>query len=235
MRLMKTVARRVALNLSESKRFATINVGYPVNSNGQATQWFVRNVFAGSLGQGTNSFSVIGSEIQHPMLKVKFVFRVPFGSLNGDNPQNLGTVSLNMVLLATNDQIGNLSDIPTQYGLSPFNALNWFYNTDGHKPTFNGNNVRVLKRWQRRTNPQLVTANGPTTLVRGSFSYRWKRKLTYEDVATVPAAGGPASSNILKGWNYYLLMGYALPNSQISVLGSAPSINMDSFLYFKDP
>lgn len=235
MRLMKSVARKVTLSLAESKRFTTLNVPIPTNSNGNATQWFVRNVFAGTLATGTGSYSIIGSEIQHPMLKVKFTARVNYATLFSDNPLNVGTVSFNMALIATNDQIGNTTDTPSQYGLSPFSGLNWFYNQDGHKPTFNGNNVKVLKTWTKRTNPMVTTTNGPNNIVKGTMSYRWKRKLTYEDIATIPTSGGPTSANILKGWNYYLLYGYALPTFQTSSLTSQSVFSVDSFLYFKDP
>lgn len=234
---MKRVARRVALNLSESKRFATLNVAFPTSSNGNATQWYVRNVFSGSLGQGTGSFSIIGSEIQTPLLKVKFTGRVNFGALNADNPDNMATVTLNMFLIATNDQIGNTTDTPTQYGLSPFSGLNWFYSNDGHKPTFNGNNVKVLKSWSRRVHPEVIagtTARG-IKIVRGNLRYRWRRKLTFEDTAGIPASGGPTSANVLKGWNYYLIAGYGLSSFLSTSLTAAPSMQMDSFLYFKDP
>lgn len=235
MRLMKRVAKRVALSLTESKRFALLNESFITTMPAAtSTTWFVRNIFAPP-GQNVLSSGIIGSEIVNPLLKLKFNYTVNWGLLRSDNLGNYGTVRLNLFLIAVNEQYD--FTVPTRYATitpSPF----WFINSNGHRVTLNGNNVKVLKKWSRRvTPPPLAQEAGiPMGIVNipGTLKYRWKRKLTYEDSGISMQDGGFSSSNILRGWNYYILAGAATQTAVVGAINT-PQLEMDSFLYFKDP
>lgn len=241
--MVARVAKRVSLGLSESKRFAIINEGYnTVLTTTAQSQWYYRSVFA-PLGapsnQGGTSYNIVGNEIQQPMMKLKFRCVVPWGSLYSDNAANFGSVGFTVMLVASNEQLA--ATTPASYAsLTP--DPGWFYNSIGWHPTMNGNNVKVLKKWTKLVipEPQGVGLTGVsiagTTLIRGSLRYRWKRKLTFEDTPPPPAQGGPNISRVLRGWNYYLLVGVTTlgPYGSTTIAGP-PSLAMDSFLYYKDP
>ncbi len=247
MRLMKTVARRVAKNLAETKRYARVlETASVLPSTTAASQWSFRHVFAplaapfstGGAGQGAASFQFVGNEIVDPMLKLKFSWYLNWEQIRR-TVANYGTIGLNVALVAMNDYV-------TAGGTSFINAatignFDWFYNPDAYNPTFNGNNVRVLKKWSRMVTPDQL---GPTAVqgnqvVRGRLSYRWRRKLTFEDQNVVPQFGGPAVSPILRGWNYYIITGYRgfgnWGGTSAGVPDAFPQCIMDSFLYYKDP
>lgn len=233
---MKRVAKRVTLSLVESKRFAIINEGYNNILTSAPNQWTIRNIFA-PLGQGVTSSAIVGSEIVNPLLKLKFTCKVDFSSLQAGRPKNYGTVAFNVFLVAANEQFRSNTGLPVAYGsLTP--DPGWFYQTNANRPTLNGNNVKVLKKWSRRVTPNQVVAGGSQGIVNlnGSMKYRWKRKLTFEDEAGVPSTGGPQSSKILRGWNYYILVGTGVNTDYNDLpVDQYPTVAMDSFLYFKDP
>lgn len=234
MRLMRKVARRVTLGLAEAKRFAILNEDYTLlQSTNANSQWFLRNVFS-PLGQGTASFQIVGNEIVAPFLKLKFSFVVDFGRLRGDNASNYNTVGLTVMLIAANEQ--HSITAPMSYGNLSGNP-HWFYSNDGYRPTMNGNNVKVLKKWNRQITPPVNntgTMEG-ARVVNGTLKYRWKKKLTFEDLGPPPTTGGPARASVLRGWNYYILVGTGVFASYTSALSAPPDCYMDSFLYFKDP
>lgn len=240
---MKSVARRVTLSLCETKRFAIINeLLTPLPINGSTSQWFYRSVFT-PLGGGYTSFTIVGNEIVAPLLKVKFYFGVPWHRLVGNTngyQDRYEAVGLNFMLIATNDQ-DVTSGVVRNYPNTVYDIDNWFYNDNGIQPTLNGNNVKVLKKWHKTVNPEVLGQNeGPpygVKLYNGRLSYRWKRKLTFEDVpGAPPGTGGPQRDAILRGWNYYLLVGYKVNSLSPTVSTySNPFCIADSFLYYKDP
>ena len=157
-----------------------------------------------------------------------------FAALQSDNAINYATVGFNVMIVASNEQLSLTT--PSNFStLSP--DPGWFYQRNGYKATMNGNNVKVLKKWHKKYTPDQVVAGGSQGIVTisGSMKYRWKRKLTYEDLSTIPGTGGPASTTILRGWNYYILCGTQVNTNYASALTAPPVIVMDSYLYFKDP
>lgn len=246
MRLMRTVARRVALSLSEAKRFTVLNeVFAPLGASALQYQYAVRNVFAPipvAAGSAAGaSYSRIGSEIVDPLLKLKFSWR--FNWANANASTYWGPVFLHVYLVAANDAstfpLNGVSIYPDGIAGDP----GWLLQTNPARPTLNGNNVKVLKAWHRKMQPPpSVAGTGGTDgviaqyfgrgNVNGKMTYRWKRKLTYEDF--VPLSANPSSGNQLRGWNYYILTGWGI-NDQTLGMSQAPICNVDSFLYFKDP
>jgi len=234
---MRTVARREALRVAESKRFAVINentlANQPTNSS---AQWAIKSVFS-QLQTGALSYQVVGNEIQHPLLKLKFVCRGDFGAIRADQPINYGTIAFNVMLIATNDARFSAGVGTSFTNTSLISGFDWFYQQSGYYPTMNGNNVKVLKRWHRKVTPDQTTVStaGGSFTISGSLKYRWKRKLTYEDAAGAPGVGGPTRSTELRGWNYWILVGHQVTTNYASALTAPPIIVMDSFLYYKDP
>lgn len=236
MKMVKRVAASQALRMAETKRFAILNEVYsPAPPTNGSTQWYYRNIFA-PLDQGFSSWRVVGSEIQRPYLKIKGRFEIWWDRIIADNPLNYGYVSCHVMLVAANDALANTT--PSSYGLSS-SSLNWFYQIDAQNPTMNGNNVKVLKKWSKVIRAQQVASGTVAygrTLVNMSLKYRWKRRLTFEDSGAIPDTGGPTSARILRGWNYYILVGYGLGNNLGNVTNFGwPYIRLDSFLYYKDP
>ena len=251
MRLMRKVARRTLLNLAEAKRFSILNEQFsPAYATAQPNMWTVRNVFsvipnpAASLAVTNASWTRVGSEIVDPLLKLKFTCRVNWANFGQVGGGGYGPIYFNLMLVATTDQLANPSTV-SFYDFTASGDPGWFINPEGSKPTMNGNNVKVLKRWRRKLTPDQVgypVVSGQATSVSvigaqettGTLTYRWKRKLTYED-ATPSAAPNFPSGNTLRGWNYYILAGWWVSSGTNVISGSRPTINVDSFLYFKDP
>lgn len=247
-RRIARISKRVALKQVETKRFTILNENYsllPVDTRG--SQWSARNVFS-PLSEGVDSFNTIGNEIVSPMLKLKFSAMIDWNNVRGLN--GLGgtipgpvSVVLNVMLVAANDQYAYYT--PSLLTPGGSNQGGWFYQADGARVTLNGNNVKVLKKWTILKSPPSIypgtqaTAIAGGSLVRGKMTYRWNRKITFEDLYNLPPAnGGPDRAIITRGWNYYILVGWSLPPG--FTLGSATirpvvDFSMDSYLYFKDP
>lgn len=236
-RLMRTVARRVALNLAETKRFGLINLVSPnPTGTGRNQFWYTSPFF--SLVNGTASGDIVGAEIQNVLLKMNFRVQIPWSLLwTAASPvgSNYGTVSLMVALIATNeDSIGSA----TWTSFNPlFTPFFWMYQTDMDKPLFNGHNVKVLKQWKRTVTPDQLsaapTANTSVQIIKGKIRHRF-RKIRYEDTGTVPAIGAPPRASYTRGWNYHIIYGYGMRNTS-SNLGDHPQIASDTYLYYKDP
>lgn len=218
-----------------------VNEIYGPTSN-QSTWWNYKNVF-NTLANGTTGFQFVGNEIVNPMLKFKFKWIMNWANISSNNTGNFATAAINVLLVAANEQF--TATVATPYpAIGSTGDPGWFYQSDGYYPTMNGNNVKVLKKWSRRVTPPGLPMNTSglqplgTQYVTGKMTYRFKRKLTFEDSSIVTAIGGPARATTLRGWNYYLLVGASLPFGQGTPVGTGGSAVMpviDTFMYFKDP
>jgi len=257
MRLMKRVARTVALKLSESKRFSDINRTVFSGYVGTATfRWAYRNIFAtlpvatGALAG--SSYAIDGNEIVDPLMKVKAVCQIPFGQI-ASAAANLayGTIRVTAYLLASNDYTGpvvgggpppgtmGFSGYPTQYSSDD---PGWFLNQDGYKTTLNGNNVKVMKKWTKKYHPDIIVndTDGPYTnvglgniVLDLTFKHKFRGKYTFEDNHIGDLDSNYPRAGTLRGWNYYLLVGWAAQGG--IAYAQAPQVFMDTFMYFKDP
>lgn len=235
-RSIKSISRRVALGLAETKRFAVLNEAASANSSvvSNSYYWMFKNVFSQlsqSGGQGVQSYQFLGTEIVNPFLKLKFTWGIPWGNIYNGSAANYQSVPLCVMLVSTGD------DIATVPGFEPTinwtDTSDWFLNPDPYRVTMNGHNIRVLKKWSKMVHPDQTIAGTPqgAVVVKGRLTYRWKRKLRYQDV---PLQGNPSRQNTLAGNNYYILVSWG---TNVAVAGSSPVpyCRMDTFLYFKDP
>lgn len=253
LKLMKSVARRVALNLSEAKRFTTLNElpfgGAGVNGN---TRWSYRNVFAvlpssnGAIS-GT-SFAIDGNEIVDPMIKFKSAWRLPYWNIleTPEQVNSYSTMYMWIYLVAVNDQLSSTippsptwTGYPAQYSSTD---PGWFLTQDGVKPTLNGNNVRVIRRWHKKYTPEnLITQDitGAATVGHGTVTisihgkHKFRGKKTFEDAVFADTDSNFLRSTVLRGWNYYFLVGWGGTGSL--TFAQQPQCNLDTFCYWKDP
>lgn len=261
MRLMKSVARRVALNLSEAKRFTILNelITLPPMVDGESRQWVFRNIMsvipqAAQDGlnpntTGASSFARIGSEIVDPLMKFKGTWTIHWDDLAFNHPTAYGTVYLTVYVISTNDQFGTpgvFQNYPTGSG-NP----TWFLQPDGTRVTLNGNNVRVIKKWHRKVTPDQLYNVTPaligaepvvsSTTTRGRQSVdcviRWRKrgKVTYEDdpINAWTIDGNLVSSYYIKGNQYYILAGWETMGGVVNA--NKPNLAGDTYMYFKDP
>lgn len=243
---MARVARRVALSLPETKRFAILNENYtlPVTATSQSSAYAYRNVFS-PLVQDVTSFGVVGSELYPRILSlnIKCLVRWSDNYQWNNLTQGVVPVKFHVWLVASNEQFSAAT--PARYDYQATNNPGWFYQPASTMPRLNGNNLKVLKSWHKIVNPpSLVQGSGSTavsamTTVTGKMKYRWKRKITFEDTNTLATNQlGYISSPITRGWNYYILAGWSTPVAQdVGTLKSyTPGIIIvDSFMYYKDP
>lgn len=245
--MMRRVAKQTLLRTVESKRHAIVNENWGSTflslANAFGTSWQYVNVFS-FFSTGAQSWQVVGNEIVNPLLSVKARVWVDWNAVRQINSVvGVQDVTLTLYLVASNEQ--NIIDNPTYItvGGTGVNDVPWFYQANGLHPTLNGNNIKVLARTRKRIRPDLPQAALPATTVSGTstqtmrLKYRWKRKLTYEDIPQeFPGAGGLTRSSVLRGWNYFLLLGTNVPQRHnASLLGTAVNVNIDRFVYFKDP
>lgn len=259
MRLMKSVARRVALNLSEAKRFTTLNeLPIPPVPASVTFRWAYKNVFApipsGNGAAAGTSWAVEGNEIVDPLVKMKITFRLNFsnqiaGLLNGAYTTNYMWV----YLIASNEQVTGLlppsntwTNYPVQYASDD---PGWFLTQNPQRPTLNGNNVKILRRWSRKYTPDelFAIADATSTLnVQGlgrpqinmNCKHRFRGKKTFEDAVFGDTDSNFLRSAILRGWNFYWLVGWGIgPTAEFSPIPTTnqPSVSCDTYTYFKDP
>lgn len=247
MRLMKRVARRVTMSLCESKRFTILNEQYvPSYVTPTPFNWTLRDVFfpipqantaAGANAVGS-SYAKVGSEIVDPLVKVKGSFTVNWGLIGANNPGSLGTMHMHFYIIASTTD-SPLPGIVTNYDFTLSGDPVWFLNSDPARPTLNGNTVKVIKHVHRRVTPdQLVyTGTGPvyvgTTEIPFSLKWRKKGKLTFEEVS-VATAPNFLTSSVTRGWRYYFLAGWGTAGGALAS-AARPTIEVDSFVYYKDP
>lgn len=244
---MRRVAKQQIMNTVETKRHAIINENWSATflslANQWGTAWLYANVFS-FFGTGAQSWQVVGNEIVNPLLSVKGRIWADWNAIRQINSVvGVQDITVTLYLVASNEQM--IVDNPTivNPGGTGVNDVPWFYQANGLHPTLNGNNVKVLARTRRRLRPDLPVTAIPATAVSGTstqtfrLKYRWKRKLTYEDIpAAVPPPGGLSRSGTLRGYNYFLLMAINVPQQHnASALGTAINVSLDRFVYFKDP
>lgn len=258
MRLMKRVARRVALSLSESKRYSVVNQLVFANSGTASQHWRYKNIFAqlpvATGSTAGSSYGLEGNEVVDLMVKAKINFVVDFGAiLNQSLAQGYGTIFLHIYLISCNDFSGTSvsgapppnsvlwNTVPPQYTADD---NGWFLVQNGQNPTLNGNNVRVIRAWHKRYTPEVQYqqfATGDSNRVGYgrlwqtlNVKHKFRGKKTFEDNPYGDNDPNFPRAGILNGKNYYWLIGWG-SSSNISTAAAQPNVYMDEFLYFKDP
>lgn len=191
-------------------------------------------------GQGALQYQFIGDEILNPFFVARIQATVDWGKYaTAVTPASAPFgVILHSWIVAVNDQVA--ASAPTNMAGSTLN-LNWFLQPRGFRAQFDGDAVRVVKHWSKVVNPKnyAVTASG--SVVGGLETYRhkmvkrWKGKKQFEPIT----ASGPNTtpSVFLKGWNYYFILGYGVPDGTFVVNNSTGLVTfyVDRYMYYKDP
>lgn len=233
----------MVLNLAEAKRFTILNENFnPTYALPLRFRYTIRSVFApipvanGPQASGS-SYARVGSEIVDPLLKLKWQIRINWANYNNQ----YGSLHFNMYLVSANDIFFG-SNAVLDYGQGTSTEPGWFIQPEANRVTMNGNNVRILKKWTRHITPpvQIIqTVSGATNLLLGTqdivgkMTYRWKRKMTFEDSAPQSGPNFPSGTS-LRGNQYYILYGWGTENAALTT-AIAPLCFVDSYLYFKDP
>lgn len=188
------------------------------------------------------------------MVKAKLNFRIDFGALlNLDVTQGYGTMFLHVYILKVNDYTGTTlsgapppgsiawSGYPTAFGPDD---PGWFLVQNGQQPTMNGNNVKVVRYWKKRITPEIQYSRygtGDTSFEgRGihwatmTVKHKFRGKKTFEDNPNGDIDFNFLRSGVLRGDNYYWLVGWG-SSSSIGTGTAQPNLYMDEFLYYKDP
>lgn len=260
MKMMKRVARRVTLSLSEAKRFTVLNdAPFTPGLGPLSVRWLYKNIFAqlptatGSLAG--SSYGVDGSEIVDLLWKAKITMTMDYGSLLATISESLlayGTTYFHVYLIAANDYSSAVAAGGTPPGTltwstypAQFSATDpgWFLSQSGFRPTLNGNNCKVIRAWHKRFTPDIQfqrVASGDTgTDGRGvvhlkmDVKHKFRGKKTFEDAPLADTDANFLRAGTLRGWNYFLLCGWGLPTAVSA--SNQPGMFIDQFMYFKDP
>lgn len=247
------MARKVALGLSEAKRFVIVREQYSPTYIGSLNfQWVFRNVFSPlavlptGVGATVGSWVLNGNEFVDPLVKVKLRISADWGLLAGNAA--LDDIYIYSYVVASNDEFLN-TVVPALYPSQGSSTdPGWFQVGNRINPTLNSNNVKIIKRVKMRLSPSgnpVSYTNGDVIVGKTqrtmSYSFRLKRKMTFEDdPANMVFTTGTQFLNrrsgtgaTTRGWNYYFLNGF-MSNSSIPT-AARPIIEQDSFVYFKDP
>lgn len=251
MRLMKSVARRVALNLSEAKRYTTLNeIPIPPLVGDTNFNWGYKNVFApipsaNGSAAGT-SWAIEGNEIVDPLVKMNLTFYLNYNAIvNAINSTAYGPTYMYVYLIACNEQVAGTvppsntwSRYPTLYSATD---PGWFLNNDPTRPVLNGNNVKVIRKWRRKYNPDEMVVEGTAAINafgRPTVDFRCKHwfrgKKTFEDQVFADTDSNFLRSAVLRGWNFYWLVGYGIATGNLTA-AQQPLVRADTYTYFKDP
>lgn len=237
------MAKATLLRTVETKRWGLINEnwhGSIVDVGGPYGSWKAKNLFA-LLNNGIYGYGLNGSEIVNPFIKIKGRIWVEWNANRQINsavgPQTSYTT---VYVICANEDYAWAGPQP----VFPYTTgdVEWFYSANPVHPTLNGNNVKVLARKRIVIDPDLPIAGTGATALTGtttrtfSMKLRIKKKLTFEDDNAIPTSGGLSRAGRLKGWNYFLLVqhGVQIPVNTAAV-GNAVNMQLDTFMYFKDP
>jgi len=257
MRLMKRVARKVTLSLSEAKRFTVLNdIPFGVGSGTTTGRWRYKNLFA-QLPTATgsaagSSYGIDGSEIVDLLWKCKITFQINFGQIlagTGSSVNAYGTTFLHVYLVGANDYSsavaqggtppGTLtwSDYPAQFSADD---PGWFLTQNFNRPTLNGNNLKVIRAWHRKYTPEVqFDRMAPTDTgvdgrgvvqCRMDIKHKFKGKKTFEDAPLADTDANYLRAGTLRGWNYFLLMAWGTPAA--TVAADQPIVTLDQFMIF---
>lgn len=208
----------------------------PLPGNANFYQTYYKNIFADLL-PGANAFQLSGDELVNPMFKWKYEVNFNIDALRTLNNTGTGPMTVRwwLAVVGCNDQLGNTAAV-TAYSSSQA----WFIQENPFKLTFNGNNVRVYKKkvgqWHLPSiAPSATTSVSGLERYSGSMKFRLRKKCKYED-ALPSSGGGYLQSVYLRGMNYYLVGGWAVPSNLTgSPLASPIAFSVDQYMYFKDP
>lgn len=220
-------------------------------------RWVYKNVFAplpsGNGAAAGTSWAVEGNEIVDPLVKMKLTFTLNLnGILQALSPSTYTTNYMYVYLLASNEQVSALvppsntwSNYPTQYASDD---PGWFLTQNPQRPTLNGNNVKILRRWTRKYTPDEVfsTVDATSTIavnaggrpqINFNCKHKFRGKKTFEDAVFGDTDSNFLRSAILRGWNFYWLVGWGIgPAGGTGIpSGLQPTVTCDTYTYFKDP
>jgi len=232
----KRAAKVVLHQLAETKRFSMLNEqwsepGGPPDTT-RSWWWFYRNIVSPlfiELEDGKTP--VEGFDLSDMFLKIKYTVLQNFSMLQSAGG-GTGDTTACIVLLAATDAIANI--IPDYISGTSHLLLDWFIQQDPDRVVFNGSQVKVLMKKKIRMKWMKDESEGTpaNAWVRksGVLRYKWKgKKHTMERADD--------SLGLLKGWNYYLLVGYRMPfgaPTSTTPYEFRPVVVMDSYLYYKD-
>nr|QJB18605.1 MAG: capsid protein [Genomoviridae sp.] len=235
---IRRVARRVALAQAETKRAVVLNEDYTYGpSTAYNFQAMYTNIFSvlGTSAQGVAQNQMIGTEIVDPLFVARMEMTVDWGLLLANaGVTGVVGVCLHAWLIATNDQ--QPITAPTAY-VNSASANNWFIQPQGYKPQLNGNNVKVLKHWSKCVNPPSIPFGSSKPIgyaascYRHKFVHKFKGKKEFETTSDYTSV-----SRVLRGWNYYFLVGYGVASTE-TLNANSQNVYMrcDRYLYYKDP
>lgn len=247
MKTIKAVARYTQLKNTETKRAFVLNESW--NSFAATGSYFYNynflNIFSilGTGAQGTGQNQFVGDQVLDPLMVARIQFYVDWNTFSPAGATTLEPVMLHTWIIAANDQYAAAA--PTNVNVYS-TILDWFLQTRPSRAVMNGDSCKVLHHWTRTVTPPsvptAVSAAFPnlfsTACIRKKIVHKFKGKKTFEPQ-------NPTSPNLpgayLKGWNYYLICGWGLPDGTFNLnvptgASTRPvTIYLDRYLYFKDP
>lgn len=227
----------------ETKRLTVFNLNFsPIPLNPNRYQYYYKNLFY-DMYNGPLKDDFVGNEVADPYFTIKYSVSFNAGDLNYVNSAvNGGPQSLRwfLAVVASNDKLNQPTTQPVIYSPGASADPGWFLNPDFDRMMFNGNNVRVIKKRTGQWHlPSMISvaantfANIGTEIFCGKMKVRLRRgKYTFEDQP------GPAAlrNDGLRGYNYYLIGGWAVVNNLGGSTVLAPlRFVVDTYMYYKDP
>lgn len=241
-KMVRRQARITQLKNTETKRFFILDESYNLYTAATGSFYYnynFVNVF-GALAQGFGQNNFLGDTIDNVLTKVKFQITIRWNALAnilvGSPTLEVPEIFCHVWLIATNDQY---PAVTPQNMAAVAGVSDWFLQIQAGRVQMNGDSIKVIKHWTKKFRAyDSVFTNGATvqTVHIGKLVKKLKGKKTYEPSSR---AAPNAPSQFLKGWNYYYLTGWGLPDGQYSIatpLANNPvRMTMDRYLYFKDP
>ncbi|AVK87312.1 putative capsid protein [Termite associated circular virus 3] len=243
MKMVRSVANRQIMKATETKRNVRLEENWsPIPSNSTGSQYTIANIFAqiggGGTASGTNATQLIGDTFFNPLFKAKLRYFIDWNRVRSLNGSGTGVLPVQLYcwIVAAND-ILPLGVTPNNYfTISP--QPNFFLTSGGTAPTFNGDNVRVIRKWSKTINPPSIVVGAGTVVTNGASLYKKNITVKFRGSKTFESDSSGGLGFGLRGWNFYMITGYAMPYG--FALSGTPllplvDVRVDRYLYFKDP
>lgn len=237
----------MALRDQETKRYVIGNASiFPIAVVGSPLAFYYqRHIFAG-LQDGASNYLLEGNELLNPRVTLKLNLSVDWRQLLIATAGALAPVYFHVWLVAVADEWLQ-AGAPYDFSLmTTIQMQSFFQQSNPARVTTEGQYATVIRHWKYKAEPdRSQVANSTGTNYTGQVSsralvckarLRGKKEFQLFSTTNLNPGDNPTRINMLKGYQYYWVVGGGLPDwTANAAVSFGFGFQADQYVYFKDP